>query len=139
MESTFRHFFDNYIEIWRSSSLVEFKKLMSTEYKAREVSDGKIVDFGYEESILGWEQGFNFVIENNAEWELKEVTIIPLNDKENMAIISAALIINGKRLESSNLFMQTFKLVEENNWMLVRSYIEAGIPLSKMGNLLTRQ
>ena len=134
MESTFRYFFDNYIENWRRSSLVEFKKVISKDYKAREVSDGSIVDFGYEESIVGWEQGFKFVKENNAEWDLKEVTIIPLNATENMAIISATLISNGKKSESTNLFMQTFKLVENNDWMLVRSYIEARSPLSKMSS-----
>lgn len=33
----------------------------SEDYKASEITGGKIIDFGYAESIEGWEQGFNFV------------------------------------------------------------------------------
>ena len=134
MENTFRSFLDSYLESWRSSSLDEMKEAISKEYKAREVSDGFINDFGYEESIKGWEQGFNFAKDNNAQWELKEVAIIPLKEIENMAIISAYLVYNGKRMENSNLFMQTFRLDEQDNWKLIRSYIEAGLPQAKLNS-----
>ena len=134
MENTFRKFFDNYLETWRSSSLPELKDLIAKDFKAREVSDGNSVDFDYEKSVKSWEQGFNFVKESGAQWDIIEVSVMPLKDNETTVILSATLMIKGKRLETSDLFMQTFKL-ENNNWKLVRSYIEAGIPLSKMSNL----
>jgi len=134
VENTFRKFFDNYLETWRSSSLPELKDLIAKDFKAREVSDGNSVDFDYEKSVKSWEQGFNFVKESGAQWDIIEVSVMPLKDNETTVILSATLMIKGKRLETSDLFMQTFKL-ENNNWKLVRSYIEAGIPLSKMSNL----
>lgn len=103
------------------------KNIISIDYKAREISGGEVVDFGYEEAINGWEQGFNFVKENDAQWELNEISILPLRDDETMAILSATLVIEGKSLETVNLFFQTFKRNEDNNWKLVRSYIEAGV------------
>ncbi|MFJ5769640.1 hypothetical protein [Psychrobacillus sp. NPDC093180] len=45
-----------------------------------------------------------------------------------MAIISATLVIQGKSLETGNLFFQTFKKNSIHEWKLARSYIEAGIP-----------
>lgn len=103
------------------------KNIISIDYKAREISGGEVVDFGYEEAINGWKQGFNFVKENDAQWELNEISILPLRDDETMAILSATLVIEGKSLETVNLFFETFKRNEDNNWKLVRSYIEAGV------------
>ena len=134
MENTFRKFFDNYLEAWRKSSLIEFKDLLAIDYKAREVSDGNSVDFDYEESLKSWQQGFDFVKESGAGWDIIEVSVMPLKDDETTVILSVSLMIKGKRLETSDLFMQTFKL-ENNEWKLVRSYIEAGIPLSKMNQM----
>jgi len=134
VENTFRKFFDRYLKVWRTSSLVELKNLLAVDYKAREVSDGNSVDFEYEESLKNWEQAFNFVKESGAEWDIIEVSVMPLKDDETTVILSVSLMIKGKRLETSDLFMQTFKL-ENNEWKLVRSYIEAGIPLSKMNQM----
>lgn len=127
MDNQFREFLNTYLDVWRRSSLTELKDIISIDYKAREISGGEVVDFGYEEAINGWEQGFNFVKENDAQWELNEISILPLRDDETMAILSATLVIEGKSLETVNLFFQTFKRNEENNWKLVRSYIEAGV------------
>ena len=60
-ENSFRYFLDSYLDIWRNSSLADMKRIISKDYKAREISAGEVVDFGYEQSIAGWEQGFNFV------------------------------------------------------------------------------
>jgi hypothetical protein len=128
MDHSFRKFLDTYLGVWRSSSLTELRDLISKDYKGREIRDGKIVDFGFEESVLGWEQGFNYVKENNAQWKLNEISIIPLRVDETMVIISATMVIKGKSLETSNLFLQTFKKVSSDGWKLIRSYIEAGIP-----------
>lgn len=102
--------------------------MISKDYKAREISAGELVDFGYKESITGWEQGFNFVKEEGNKWDLNEVSIIPLREDEIMAILSATLVIDGKKLDNVSLFFQTFKKQEKNDWKLIRSYIETGVP-----------
>lgn len=135
MEGTFRQFFDRYVDVWKSSSLVDLKELISMDYKAREVAEGTIMDFGYEESLQGWEKGFNFIKENGARWEINEIAEMPLRDDETMMILSAAIIMDDKRLETSNLFMQTFKMGDNNDWKLVRSYIETAIPMAKMDSV----
>lgn len=108
--------------------LIGLKDIISKDYEAREIAGGEIVDFGYEESIKGWAQGFNFAKESNAQWNLKEISILPLRVDEVMVILSATLYIQGNSLENVNLFFQTFKKNSMNDWKLVRSYIEAGIP-----------
>ena len=124
----FRKFLDSYLEVWRNSSLTELKNIISKDYKAREISGGELVDFGYEESITGWEQGFNFAKEKENKWDLNEVSIVPLREDEVMAILSATLVIGGKKLENVSLFFQTFKKQENDEWKLIRSYIETGVP-----------
>lgn len=130
-EDTFRHFLDSYLNIWRNSSLSDMKWIISKDYKAREISAGEVVDFGYKQSIAGWEQGFNFVKREGNSWDLNEVSIIPLREDEVMAIISATLVIDGKKLENVSLFFQTFKKQANDDWTLIRSYIETGV-LSKI-------
>jgi len=131
MDNSFSLFFDTYLEVWRTSSVRNLEKIIAQEYKAREITAGKIVDFGYEESMEGWEQGFHFAKVNNAQWKLKVVSILPLREHETMAIISATLAIDGKTLDTANLFFQTFKKYNNNDWILVRSYIEAGVMLDE--------
>ena len=126
--NSFRNFLDSYLDVWRNSSLIDLKNIISKDYKAREISDGEIVDFGYEESITGWEQGFTFAKEKECKWDLNEVSIVPLREDETMAILSATLIIGGKKLENVSLFFQTFKKQENDDWKLIRSYIETGVP-----------
>ncbi|MDZ5471309.1 flavoprotein [Bacillus sp. 31A1R] len=123
----FRSFLDTYINTWIQSSLTDLRNMISEDYQAREISGGQIIDFGYEESIKGWEQGFTYVLENQAEWKIHEVSTIPLREDEVMAVLEATLVIDGKSLHTANLFFQTFKKRDDNNWKLVRSYIEAGI------------
>jgi hypothetical protein len=128
MDSTFRQFLDMYIDVWRNSSLTALKDFISVDYKAREITGGEIVDFGYEESISGWEQGFHFVKENNAQWLVNVISILPLRVDETLVILSATMILEGELLKTANLFFQTFKGNSNGDWKLVRSYIEAGIP-----------
>ncbi|SDJ65546.1 hypothetical protein [Sediminibacillus albus] len=62
--------------------------------------------------------------------------VIPLRTDQAMAIISATLIINGEQLETANLFFNTFERGRESQeWKLVRSYIEAGVPLKNLQSL----
>jgi hypothetical protein len=129
----FSQFLASYIDSWRSSSLQDLKTLISTDYQAREVTNGAITDFGYEESINGWEQGFQFVQESNAQWDLTIGPIYKLRDNEIMVTIAAGLIINGKTTETGNLFFQTFQASpQDQTWKLVRSYIEAGVSISSI-------
>lgn len=104
------------------------KDIISRDYKAREISGGELVDFGYEESITGWEQGFNFAKERENKCDLNEVSIVPLREDEVMVILSATLVIGGKKLDNVSLFFQTFKKQENDDWKLIRSYIETGVP-----------
>ena len=135
MDNIFRQFLDTYLDVWRTSSLTELKGLISKDYIAREITGEEIVDFGYKESINGWEQGFNFVRENNAQWILNEVSIFPLRVDEKLVILSATIAIKGKSMETANLFFQTFKRNSIGDWKLVRSYIEAGIPNTSISQI----
>ncbi|MGF2616495.1 nuclear transport factor 2 family protein [Rossellomorea aquimaris] len=123
----FESFIEDFMEIWSSSDLERLAAAMSRDYKAREVtSNGEIVDFGYEESIQGWEQGFSYAKESGSKWLLKTLWTTSLRDDEAMAIISASMIIDGKPLETANLFFDTFKKID-GKWLLIRSYVEAGV------------
>lgn len=135
MRQSFRKSLDTYLTAWRNSSLAELKEFIPRDYKAREISGGKIVDFGYEESINGWEQGFQFVNENNGQWSIKEHSIVPLRAQEVLVILSATIIIDGKSLDTVNLFFETFKEINPNEWKMVRSYVEAGVPIHNLEQL----
>ncbi|WP_419962270.1 flavoprotein [Psychrobacillus sp. BM2] len=128
VNNSFRKFLDSYLHVWRTSSLTDMKNIISKDYKAREILGGELVDFGYEESMTGWEQGFNFAKEKENKWDLIEISIVPLREGEVMAILSATLVIGGKKLENVSIFFQTFKKQENDEWKLIRSYIETGIP-----------
>lgn len=130
MDNSFSIFLDTYLDAWKNSSLVDLKELIAQSYEAREITGGNIVDFGYVESLNGWEQGFNFAKENNAQWNIRVVSILPLRKDETMAILSATMVIQGESLKTANLFFQTFKKYKQGDWKLVRSYIEAGISLN---------
>lgn len=135
MSQLFQVFLESYIESWKCSSIEDMKKIISVEYQAREIRNGKIFDFGYEESIEGWAGAFHEFRDKDMQWTLEEKGIIQLKENEIMAILSASLIIEGKRLETANLFFQTFRM-EDTVWKLIRSYIESGLPLIEMKNPL---
>lgn len=133
--NSFRNFLNWYLDVWRNSSLTDLKGIISKDYKAREISGDELADFGYEEAIIGWEQGFNFAKEKENEWDLNEVSVVPLRQDEVMAILSATLVIGGKKLENVSLFFQTFKKNENSDWKLIRSYIEAGVPSENLNKI----
>ncbi|WP_277585548.1 flavoprotein [Psychrobacillus antarcticus] len=128
MDNSFQKFLDTYLDVWRASSLTELIEFISEDYEAREVTGGNIIDFGYEESVNGWKQGFTFAKENIAQWNINVISILPLREFETIVILTATLVIQGKSLDTANLFFQTFKRNSMSDWKLVRSYIEAGIP-----------
>ncbi|GAA0488297.1 hypothetical protein GCM10008986_12430 [Salinibacillus aidingensis] len=132
---SFRKFLQTYLEVWRNSSLTDIKEMISKDYQAREISNGELADFGYKEAITGWEQGFTYAKQEGHKWDVNAVSIIPLRQDEVMAILSATLIMNGKKLDNVSLFFQTFKRNENNDWKLIRSYIEAGVPNENLKKL----
>ncbi|MEL3971971.1 flavoprotein [Rossellomorea oryzaecorticis] len=131
-DHTFRTFLEDFLDAWKHSSIRELEKLISKDYQAREITDGEIVDFGYEESINGWRQGFAFVKDNRAQWEVNEISIIPLRENEILATLSATIIVEGKTMDTVNLFFNTYKKLNGSDWMLMRSYIEAGVPVENV-------
>ena len=136
MDNSFSIFLDTYLDVWRSSNIKEMKGIISQDYEAREVKGGDIVDFGYEESVNGWEQGFHFAVKNNAQWNINVVSILPIREYEHIVILSATLVIQNQRLDTANLFFQTFQKNSVNEWKLVRSYIEAGIPYVNTNSII---
>ncbi|MBY6036608.1 flavoprotein [Fictibacillus nanhaiensis] len=136
MKESFREFIEKFKETWRNSSISELREMICNNYEAQEIRNQEKVNFGYKESIDGWEQAFNYVKNHDAEWMLTEVGVIPLRNDEVMVILWATLVVDGKKLETANLFFETFRY-ENGDWKLVRSYIEAGLPLEKMVDLGT--
>ncbi|MBW3112586.1 MULTISPECIES: nuclear transport factor 2 family protein [Bacillaceae] len=134
-DQTVRETLDAFLQAWENSSLIELESFISTNYQAREVRDGDIAEFGYEGSIEGWKQGFEYVKGSQGEWEIHEVGVIPMKDHEFMAVLYATIKINGKPMETGNLFFDTFKKVEDG-WKLVRSYIETGVKGDLVGGAL---
>lgn len=131
-DHTFRPFLEKFLDAWKHSSIRELEKLISNEYQAREITGEEIVDFGYEESINGWRQGFAFVKDNQAQWEVNEISTIPLRENEILATLSATIILEGKTMDTVNLFFNTFKRLNGSDWQLIRSYIEAGVPVENV-------
>ncbi|WP_026582094.1 hypothetical protein [Bacillus sp. J33] len=135
MGHSFDLFLDKYLNVWRNCSLAEMKQVIARDYMAREVSNGVVSDFGYQESITGWEKGFEFIKDNQAQWDISKISTVQLREGEMLAIISATIITNGISLDTANLFFQTFKEDTLGEWKLARSYIEAGIPLENISTL----
>ncbi|WGG46371.1 nuclear transport factor 2 family protein [Rossellomorea sp. DA94] len=125
---SFRAALDAFLRAWENSSLIELETFISVDYQAREVRDGDIEAFGYEESVEGWRQGFAYVKGHQAEWDIREVSVIPMKEDETMVILYATIVLDGKPMETGNMFFNTFKKREEG-WKLVRSYIETGVSI----------
>ncbi|MFC7322555.1 flavoprotein [Halobacillus campisalis] len=131
----FREFLNEYLEVWRQSSFTRLQEILSESYKAREIAGGDVVDFGYEEALDGWKQGFQFAENQPCAWDLREIAVIPVKENEVMAIVSADLVMEGDRSETVSLFFQTFKFTDNHGWRLIRSYIETGVPISNLKNM----
>lgn len=131
LSKTFRQFFDYYQEIWKICNFDGMKALISKDYQAREITKNVCDDFGYEESLKGWREGFSFVQHNHGQWDLFEIGVIPLGKDEYMGILAASIVIGGKSLQNANLFFETFTYQDEE-WKRVRSYIETGIPAEQL-------
>ncbi|TKD72437.1 flavoprotein [Pseudalkalibacillus hwajinpoensis] len=134
--SGFQEFLDEFLSSWRRSSIDELKSYISESYQAREVtSQSEVYDFHYEESIQGWEQAFHAFEKDGTVWVLEQVAVTPLRRNEMLAIIHASIKVDGEQSETGNVFFDTFRKGVQGNWKLVRSYIEAGVPIRNMSLL----
>ncbi|MCP3029874.1 flavoprotein [Halobacillus sp. A1] len=115
--------------------IYKIKEMLSESYKAREIAGGDVVDFGYEEALGGWKQGFQFAENQPCTWDLREIAVIPVKDNEVMAIVSADLVMEGDRSQTVSLFFQTFKFTNDHGWRLIRSYIETGVHISNLKDM----
>lgn len=134
MRESFEQFYKKYLDSWRNFSIKGIENVVSPKYTAREIRGKEVYDFGYEESIDGWKHAFKELGVKRAKWILKEDVIFSLKDDEVMAIIWASLIVDDQPIETASLFFQTFRW-EDGSWKMVRSYIEAEIPIEKMLSL----
>ncbi|QDP39385.1 flavoprotein [Radiobacillus deserti] len=123
----FQNWLEQYKTAWTTCDLDKMKEYIAKDYQAREIRRGELMDFGYEESINGWEQGFQFVQESDGVWELKQLNHYSLHPNQEMVVLMATIRLNDKRVPTANLFFETFE-EKEGAWQLVRSYIEAGLP-----------
>jgi hypothetical protein len=139
MNDTFKGFLEEFLAAWKKSSITEMERFISRDYQAREISNAEMFDFGYDESINGWKQGFQFVNENEAQWDINQLFTLPLREDEVMTGLSATIIIKGKTMETANVFFNTFKNKEGSGWMLVRSYIEAGVPVENVHEMTLKK
>lgn len=129
VQTDFHSFLDEYLSNWKQGKTDFMREVISKKFIAREIRDGEPTDYGYEESVEGWAGAFHYFADMDMEWVLTPQSIIPIHENEKVAIIRAAPIIEGKLVPSSNLFFNTFQWnTETNEWKLVRSYIETGLP-----------
>lgn len=133
--TSFKDSYESFKKAWSDFSIEDMKGFISKDYAAREVREGEIVDFGYEESVEGWTQAFDYFSDKDAEWHLNDIGFIPVKDDEMVAILSATLTVDGKTMETANLFFDTFKKTSGDGWLMMRSYIETGVPLDKLNNI----
>ncbi|MFZ3577788.1 flavoprotein [Virgibacillus sp. DJP39] len=133
--SSFQTEYENFKNAWESFSIEQLERFVDKDYQAREIREGSIVDFGYEESIDGWTQAFDHFSDKNAEWHLQDIGLIQVKENEMLAILSATLTVEGEQMKTANLFFDTFKNTSGMEWKLVRSYIETGVPLDNLNSI----
>ncbi|MBM7095426.1 flavoprotein [Bacillus sp. H-16] len=135
MEESLKSSIERFVSAWQQSSLEELSHFISSEYQGREMTGGKLVDFEYEECLEGWRQGFQFVSENKATWDVRVLHSVAIRQNEAIVTITASLVIAGEYFKGANLFYETFKKdPSDGDWKIVRSYIEAGLPVEYVHN-----
>ena len=122
----FHIFLNRYLSKWKASDLTFMEKVIDDSFLGIEIRDGIISTHEKEESIAGWHQAFDYFKGKEMEWILTPISLLPLNEKEVMAIIRATMTLEGILIDTSNLFFQTFKR-KDSEWKLIRTYEETGI------------
>ncbi|WP_139193204.1 nuclear transport factor 2 family protein [Terribacillus saccharophilus] len=122
----FHTFLDRYLSRWKAADLHFMENLIDDSFQGIEVRDGKITTHGKEASVTGWSHAFNYFKNKDMEWILSPISILPLNEKEILAIVRATMTLDGKLIKTSNLFFQTFSY-KNGEWKLIRTYEETGV------------
>ncbi|MFD2210504.1 flavoprotein [Virgibacillus halophilus] len=135
MGNDFRNALEQYKKAWCHFSLERLDHFIAADYQAREIRDGEIVDFGYEESIKGWREAFAQLEHQNAEWVIKEIAVFSLKEDEVMAVLYATLKIDGNPMKAGNLFFETFKRDCLGRWKRIRSYVETGVQFERLNKI----
>ncbi|WP_181347185.1 flavoprotein [Thalassobacillus sp. CUG 92003] len=128
IETEFAPFFQTFKERAKQGDIAYLKSVISKDLAARENRHGSIIDYGYEESIEGWGQAFDFFADQDMQWVYTDHSTIQLKVGEVMATFWISLVLDGKKSETANLFVNTYqKDPMSGEWKLVRTYIEAGV------------
>ncbi|MFP7479385.1 hypothetical protein [Terribacillus saccharophilus] len=122
----FHTFLQQYLSSWKAANLDFMKIVIDESFKGIEIRDGIASTHGKEASVTGWSQAFTYFKDKDMEWILSPTTILPLNENEMMAIIRATMTLEGKLIDTSNLFFQTFSS-KSGEWKLIRTYEETGV------------
>ncbi|WP_175074942.1 hypothetical protein [Terribacillus sp. AE2B 122] len=122
----FHSFINRYLSKWKAADLIFMEIVIDETFQGIEVRDGVTSTHGKEASVAGWKQAFEYFKDKEMEWILTPITILPLNSKEVMAIVRATMTLEGKLINTSNLFFQTFRR-KNGEWKLIRTYEETGV------------
>ncbi|WP_257351954.1 hypothetical protein [Pseudalkalibacillus decolorationis] len=132
----FDQFFEMYKTNWRNGSLEAMKSAMSSTYAAREVRvsniQDDIEDFGFKDAKQGWKQAFDYFSDKTVDWTFIEVNKVPLRINEVLVMFWVWPTVNGEESKTAHLYVDTFR--KGKDWKLLRSYIEASVPLTNLQN-----
>jgi hypothetical protein len=103
----FHVFIKHYLAKWKSADIKFIEEIIDETFQGVEVRDGSLSHYEKELSVTGWKQAFAYFKDKKMEWVLTPISILSLNDRETMAIIRATMTLDGKLIETSNLFFQT--------------------------------
>ncbi|PAD20731.1 flavoprotein [Terribacillus saccharophilus] len=126
----FPTFLNRYLSKWKATELEFMEKVIDDAFQGIEVREGITSTHGKEASVTGWSQAFIYFKDKDMEWILYPISILPLNENEFMAIIRATMTLEGKLIDTSNLFFQTFTC-KNGEWKLIRTYEETGVSNSE--------
>lgn len=122
----FSTFYESFKDRARSQDLAFLKETIAEDLIAREIRDGEVVDYGYEESIEGWKQAFDHFENMDMTWVYTDHSMTQTKDKEWIVSFWVSIVLDGEPIPNSNLFFDTFQQTDEG-WKLIRSYIESGV------------
>ncbi|WP_163528187.1 hypothetical protein [Halobacillus ihumii] len=121
----FKEFYEQFKIRASQHDLSYLKRVTSKNLIAREVREGEVTDYSYQESIAGWKQAFDHFADMEMEWKYTDHSLTKLKEDEWLASFYLSPIIEGEEA-APHLYFNIFKLMN-NQWQLVRSYIETGV------------
>ncbi|WP_079525347.1 hypothetical protein [Halobacillus hunanensis] len=76
--------------------LTYLRKVISRDLEAREIRDGEVTDYSYQESIEGWKQASDHFADMDMEWKYTDHSITKLKDDEWLASFYLSPVIEGE-------------------------------------------